>query len=61
FSVENRELEGFNLFNLNVSQKISSNIETYLNIGNLFNKSYVDVIGYTTKPRNFTLGVNYQF
>ncbi|MGZ5197998.1 MAG: TonB-dependent receptor domain-containing protein, partial [Kaistella sp.] len=61
FSVENRELESFNLFNLNVSQKISSNIETYLNIGNLFNKSYVDVVGYTTKPRNFTLGVNYQF
>ncbi|MGZ5263887.1 MAG: TonB-dependent receptor plug domain-containing protein [Kaistella sp.] len=61
FSVENRELESFNLFNLNVNQKISSNIETYLNIGNLFNKSYVDVIGYTTKLRNFTLGVSYQF
>ena len=61
FAVDHVELESFNLFNLNISQKISSNIETYLNIGNLFNKTYVDVIGYTTKPRNFMVGVNYQF
>jgi vitamin B12 transporter len=61
YEVKNVELESFNLFNLNINQKMSSRIETYLNIGNLFNKSYVDVMGFTTKPRNFSLGVNYQF
>jgi len=61
FEVKNVELESFNLFNLNINQKINSRVETYLNIGNLFNTSYVDVIGYTTKPRNYMLGINYQF
>ena len=61
FSVDNVELESFNLFALNINQKISSNLEAYFNVGNLFNTSYVDVIGYTTKPRNYTVGVNYQF
>ncbi|KIA84189.1 TonB-dependent receptor [Kaistella solincola] len=61
FTVENVDLKGYNLFNLNINQKISPKIESYLNIGNLFNTSYVDVIGFTTKPRNYSLGVNYQF
>ena len=61
FSVDNVELESFNLFALNINQKISSNLDAYFNVGNLFNTSYVDVIGYTTKPRNYTVGVNYQF
>jgi vitamin B12 transporter len=61
FMVENVALKGYNLFNLNINQKISPKIESYLNIGNLFNTSYVDVIGFTTKPRNYTLGLNYQF
>ena len=61
YSVKNVENESFNLFNLNVNQKINNKIETYLNVGNLFNTSYVDVVGYTTKPRNYTLGVSYKF
>lgn len=61
FDVKNIALESFNLFNLNVNQKINSKVDAYLNIGNLFNKSYVDVIGYTTKPRNYTFGMSYQF
>ncbi len=61
WSVKNVENGSYNLFNLNVNQKISHNIETYFNVGNLFNHSYVDVVGYTTKPRNYTLGVSYKF
>ncbi len=61
FDVKSIALESFNLFNLNVNQKINSKIDAYLNIGNLFNTSYVDVIGYTTKPRNYTFGMSYQF
>ena len=61
FSVDKVDLESYNLFNLNINQKINSKIESYLNIGNLFNTSYVDVVGFTTKPRNYTFGVNYKF
>ena len=55
------ENESFHIFGLNVNQKISSGIEAFVNIGNLFNKSYIDVIGYTTKPRNYTVGLSYRF
>ncbi|MDO5616945.1 MAG: TonB-dependent receptor [Cruoricaptor ignavus] len=51
----------FNLFNLNVNQKITNALEAYVNIGNLFNTSYVDVVGYTTKPRFYTVGLGYKF
>lgn len=61
FSTKNVELESFHLFNLNINQKIVHNLDAYLNIGNLFNESYVDVAGFTTKPRNFMLGMNYRF
>ena len=61
FSTKNVTVADFNLFNLNINQNITHNIDAYLNIGNLFNKDYVDVIGYTTKNRNFTLGVSYRF
>lgn len=55
------EVNSFNVFNLNINQKITSKIDAYLNIGNLFNKSYIDVIGYTTKNRNYTVGLSYKF
>ncbi|MCW3159790.1 TonB-dependent receptor plug domain-containing protein [Chryseobacterium oryctis] len=61
FATKNVEVENFHIFNLNINQKITHKIDTYLNIGNLFNRSYIDVIGYTTKPRNYTLGVSYKF
>ncbi|MFC3158890.1 vitamin B12 transporter [Chryseobacterium arachidis] len=61
FSTVNVVNKDFNLFNLNVNQNINKNINISANIGNLFNTSYIDVIGYRTKPRNYTLGVSYQF
>ena len=61
FSTKNVELEAFHLFNLNINQKITKSLDTYLNVGNVLNTSYTDVIGYTTKPRNITLGVEYKF
>ena len=53
--------KSFNLFNLNINQKFGKNVEAFVNVNNLFNTSYTDVIGYTTKPRNITLGVEYKF
>ncbi|MGC4130189.1 MAG: TonB-dependent receptor [Bergeyella sp.] len=61
FEVKNVELESFNLFNLNINQKVNKNLDAFLNIGNLFNTPYTDVAGYTTKPRNYTLGCNFKF
>jgi len=61
FSTLNVTNKSFNLFNLNINQKITEKIDAFVNVGNLFNTSYVDIIGYKTRPRNYTVGVSYQF
>ena len=61
YSTVNVTNKSFNLFNVNINQKISKNIDAFLAVGNLFNTSYVDIIGYKTKPRNYTFGVSYLF
>ena len=55
-------LDAFNLFSsVNINQKFGKNVEVFVNVNNLFNTSYVDVIGFKTKPRAFTLGIDYKF
>lgn len=61
FGVKEVALDAFHVFNFNITQEITEEFTAYLNIGNLFNENYVDVIGYRVKPRNFTFGINYQF
>ena len=61
WSTDYVENKSYNLFNLNINQQITKRISGYLNVGNLFNTSYVDVVGYKTRPRNYTVGFNYQF
>lgn len=51
----------YHIFGLNINQKILKSLGAYLNIGNLFNREYVDIVGYKTKKINFTFGVNYTF
>ena len=61
FTTKNVVLDAFHLLNLNINQKINKKLETYLNVGNLLNTNYTDVIGFTTKPRTYTLGIDYKF
>ena len=61
YSVKKVDLESFNLFNLNINQKIIKNLDAFANIGNLLNTSYTDVAGYNTKGRNYMVGFNYKF
>ena len=61
YSTVNVVNKAYHVLNLNINQKINSSLETYLTIGNLTNENYVDIIGYKTRPRNFTFGVNYKF
>lgn len=61
YMVNNVDLDSFHLFNLNINQKIGKQFEVYAHVGNLFNTSYVDVIGFTTQPRRYTFGFSYQF
>lgn len=61
FATKNVVLDAFNLFNLNVNQKFGKNLEAFANVSNLLNTGYVDVVGFKTKPRAFSLGIDYKF
>ncbi|MBU2997413.1 TonB-dependent receptor [Cellulophaga baltica] len=55
----NEELSSFSLVNLYFSHQLFSNkLKVFLNAENLFNEEYTEVIGYTTRGRNFRLGLN---
>ena len=55
-------LDSYHLFNLSVSQKLFSN-KLFLSIGiaNLFNKEFIETVGYSTKGRNLSLSFMYDF
>lgn len=54
-------LEAYHLLNLNINQKLGKSFEVFGNIGNLLNTGYTDVVGFTTKRRNYTAGFSYRF
>jgi len=53
------ELSSFSLVDLYVSHEIlPGKLKLFLNAGNLFNETYTEVIGFTTKGRNIRIGMN---
>ena len=56
---ENVELKAFSLIDLYFSQKLIENkLKLFVTATNLFNEDYSEIIGYTTKGRNVSLGFN---
>jgi vitamin B12 transporter len=60
FSIfENVELDAFSLFDLNFSHRFKNDkVRVFANITNLFNEDYQEIIGYTTRGRNYSFGLN---
>lgn len=57
-TVENK---AYHTFHLNANHNLTEKLSLFANVNNLFNTNYVDVVGYTTKGRNYAVGFNYQF
>jgi len=56
---ENVELESFSLIDLYFSHKLIHNkLKLFASITNIFNEDYFEILGYTTKGRNVSLGLN---
>lgn len=56
---QNVELDAYSLINLYVSHSVlNSKLKIFANINNLLNEDYAEIIGYTTKGRNVSLGFN---
>ncbi|MCX2678526.1 TonB-dependent receptor [Galbibacter sp. EGI 63066] len=53
---ENVELESFSLLNFTVNHRLCDNLNVFLNVDNIFNEEYTEVLGYTTRGRNARIG-----
>ncbi len=59
---DNIELDSYNLVDLYGSYTIIKNrLSVFGQINNIFNSDYVETIGYTTKGRNFKIGLDFKF
>ncbi len=59
---DNINLKDYSLVDLFASHNlIKDRLLLFVQANNIFNESYVETIGYTTKGRNFKLGLNFKF
>ena len=55
----NEELNSYSLVDLYFSHKLIKNkVKLFANVSNLLNEDYFEILGYTTKGRNVSLGLN---
>ena len=53
------QLDAFSLVDLHFSHRLIENkLKLFTNVSNLFNEDYFEILGYTTKGRNISLGLN---
>jgi vitamin B12 transporter len=56
---DDEDLDPFSTFGIYLSHKVVSNkLKFFLNIDNVFNTNFTEVIGFTTRGRNLRLGLN---
>jgi len=61
-SGSNINLEAYSLVDFYGSRKLIGNtLSIFGQVNNIFNKNYVEIIGYTTKGINFKIGLNFKF
>jgi len=55
-------LDAYNLLDFHGSYKlIEDRLTVFANVSNIFNADYVETIGFTTKGRNFKVGINFNY
>ncbi|MCF6181583.1 TonB-dependent receptor [Lutibacter sp.] len=61
-SGSNINIAGYSLVDFYGShQLIKNTLSLFVQVNNIFNKNYVETIGYTTKGRNFKIGLDFKF
>ena len=62
FNSNDIRLSSYSLVDLSVSQKLfQEHLSVYASVNNLLDESFTGVYGYTTRGRNFSVGLNYSF
>ena len=61
FSTVNTEVPAYQLVHTNLGVKLSSNVDLFAAVQNIFNEDFVETVGFTSKGRNYKLGLNIKF
>lgn len=61
FKTENVKMNSYVIFDITANYKCLKNLNAYLDIKNITDKTYTDSYGYGVKPFNFMLGLSYGF
>ncbi|MCG8206254.1 TonB-dependent receptor plug domain-containing protein [Tenacibaculum finnmarkense] len=57
----NTTLESYSLLDFSINHKLNDNVNIMFDVTNILNEDYQEVLGYSTKGRNFKLGVGFNF
>ncbi|CAM1333297.1 TonB-dependent receptor plug domain-containing protein [Tenacibaculum aestuariivivum] len=57
----NTTLESYSLLDFSINHKLNDNINVMFDVTNILNEDYQEVLGYSTKGRNFKIGVGFNF
>ena len=52
------EVEAYTVFDIYGEYRFSQKIRAFADLRNIFNAEYTDVMGFTTRPFSFLVGVN---
>lgn len=61
FSTEETTLDAYNLVNFFVNHQLTESLEINASLVNIFDEEYTEIFGYSTKGRNYTLGLALKF
>ncbi|MCF2873893.1 MULTISPECIES: TonB-dependent receptor plug domain-containing protein [unclassified Tenacibaculum] len=57
----NTVLESYSLLDFSANHKLNDNIRLMFNVSNIFNEDYQEVLGFSTRGRNFKFGLGFNF
>lgn len=55
------QIPSYQLVHTNLSVNVSANLSLFAAVQNVFNKDFVETVGFTSRGRNFKLGLNLKF
>jgi vitamin B12 transporter len=55
------EIDAYTVFDVYGEYRFSQKVRAFADLRNIFNAKYTDVMGFTTRPVNFLVGVNVTF
>ena len=61
FKVVDTNVKGYNLIHLHAGIEYKKAFQVYIDVFNLLNQNYTDVVGYSHRPRSITVGTTYNF